>query len=161
MGRVENRRGSDKGGQASATRESVSYLNVDADLVLMQFSPVARAERDKRAWWRAELGVPVSLDAGEVVRDGLAENISVGGLFVATAHCASVGDRVKLRFGLPGRRRPLAAEGEVRWLRGDSRPRGRSGRSGMGLEFVRLSAEVTATIAAFLRSRSRPRPPGR
>ncbi len=188
MSRLQKRRVPEEAAEASSSaREAVSYVDVDADLVLIQFNPLPRAvdgspkapasriggrnegrwdgvspgataEHDKRAWWRAEIGLAVNIDAGHVQHAGRIENISFGGLFVASEYVASVGDRVNLRFVLPGRKRPVRVEADVKWIRTDSERKVCPRQSGIGLEFVRLSAKATESVREFLRGLSRPRP---
>lgn len=162
---------------------AASCMNVDADFAIMRFNlrarshheavakPAARPakggtqgrepassgwtdEQDERKWWRADVEAPVELRAGETLNGGCIENICFGGLFVGTQHIARMGDRLNLRFRLPGIRRRLAVEALVRWIRVGSRSKRKRSESGMGLEFVELSVEATEAIKSFLRRRS-------
>jgi uncharacterized protein (TIGR02266 family) len=84
---------------------------------------------------------------------GLIQNISAGGLFVATDQLCSIGDRVVLRFRLPSDQTLLAVDADVRWVGQSTSPRKRSAATGMGLEFVELAVDAAASINRFLRKR--------
>jgi hypothetical protein len=65
------------------------------------------------------------------------------------------GDRVTLRFALPGLSEPLLVEAEVRWIREPGQSK-QPGGPGMGVKFARLSMHAAAAaIDAFLRDRAR------
>ncbi len=83
---------------------------------------------------------------------GFSENISEGGLFIATHRPKKVGELVDLEFTLPGVAQKVKAVGEVRWTRvyaesNDAPP-------GMGVRFVEMSEEDAAAIRAFVQRRS-------
>ncbi len=82
---------------------------------------------------------------------GFTENISEGGLFLATYQTHKLGDTLTLRFTLPGVERPIETVAEVRWARrlnpaSDTPP-------GVGLRFVSLSEEDRRLIERFSRKR--------
>lgn len=103
-------------------------------------------ERRKRPV-RVKLAVKVDLEGDPSASAGLTQDISEGGLFVATNRARPVGDRMKLQFQLPGLTRPLSVETEVRWIR---EPPHSEAMGGMGLRFVNLSRDDAASIRAFL-----------
>jgi uncharacterized protein (TIGR02266 family) len=105
-------------------------------------------ERRKRPE-RRRLAVKVDLETEPRPQTGLTQDISEGGLFVATDHPRQVGDRLALRFRLPGQNQALSVETEVRWIRGSSSAQPDS-TGGMGLRFVNLSPLDKATIRGFL-----------
>jgi len=82
---------------------------------------------------------------------GLSENMSEGGLFIATHQLQPIGTMVDLKFQLPMRAEPLEVRGEVRWLRPFSQDV--EAPPGMGVRFVNLTPEQNELIRAFLRSR--------
>ena len=83
---------------------------------------------------------------------GFTENISSGGLFVATHQPRKIGDMIDLTFSLPGLGQPCHVLGRVRWVReyhgamADSTP-------GMGIEFVSLEERERRAIEAFIKYR--------
>jgi uncharacterized protein (TIGR02266 family) len=106
----------------------------------------------RRAHDRASLSLDVTLEGDHNFFTGFTENISEGGLFVATHMPRKVGERVVLELRLPGVSAPVRAECEVRWLRlfsetSDAPP-------GMGLRFVTLSEQDKATITEFVTRRA-------
>lgn len=86
---------------------------------------------------------------------GLTQDISTGGLFVATHRLRPRGEKVTVRFSLPGGQ-PLVVDAEVRWIR-DVNPlsdgRHQENPTGMGLKFINLSPQIRTAIAAFLKQR--------
>jgi len=83
---------------------------------------------------------------------GLTQDLSRGGLFVATHNLRPVGERIHLRFTLPASPTPIEAVTEVRWVRQTAIPGG-GGEVGMGLEFIQLSIQGKQAVQAFLRQR--------
>jgi uncharacterized protein (TIGR02266 family) len=108
---------------------------------------------DRRASPRFDLEVEVGFETDSNFYTGLTQDISSGGLFVATHQLRRVGDRIKVKFALPGRAEPVEVETEVRWVRESSSLQRLDGAHGMGLRFVDLSPEVKAVIDSFLSKR--------
>lgn len=84
---------------------------------------------------------------------GLTQNISEGGLFVATNQLKPIGSRIQVRFSLPGIATPIAVETEVRWVREATALKKIEGGQGMGLRFLDLPPEAAAAVRSFLRGR--------
>ena len=83
---------------------------------------------------------------------GFSANIQDGGgLFVATYKPQAVGDRLRVRFKLPGIEEPIEAKVEVQWIREAGATD--EGAPGFGGQFVELSAEAHAAIERFLANR--------
>jgi uncharacterized protein (TIGR02266 family) len=83
---------------------------------------------------------------------GFSANISDGGgLFVATYKPQAVGDRLRVRFKLPGIEEPIEAKVEVQWIRGPEA--GEEGAIGFGGQFVELADDAKAAIERFLAER--------
>ncbi len=80
---------------------------------------------------------------------GLSQDLSSGGLFVATYQPKPAGTEVSLYFVLPDGYQ-VEAEGIVRW----SRDAGPDTAPGMGIAFQRLSAEDVEAIERFCRDRA-------
>ena len=106
-----------------------------------------------RASERFDLEVKVDLESDHNFYTGLTQNISAGGLFIATNAIRRIGDRITLKFFLPGSTEPLAVETEVRWIRENSALNRVDGATGMGVRFVNLSAEAAQAIQQFIESR--------
>jgi uncharacterized protein (TIGR02266 family) len=106
-----------------------------------------------RASERFDLEVKVDLESDHNFYTGLTQNISAGGLFIATNAIRRIGDRITLKFSMPGSAEPLAVETEVRWIRENSALNRVDGATGMGVRFVNLSPQAAAAIQSFLESR--------
>jgi uncharacterized protein (TIGR02266 family) len=106
-----------------------------------------------RASERFDLEVKVDLESDHNFYTGLTQNISAGGLFIATNAIRKIGDRITLQFSLPGTPEPLAVETEVRWIRENSALSRVDGATGMGVRFVNLSPQAATAIQQFLESR--------
>jgi uncharacterized protein (TIGR02266 family) len=111
------------------------------------------ARNSERHAERFDLEVKVDLESDHNFYTGLTQNISVGGLFIATHQLRRIGDRLKITFSLPGTATPLTVETEVRWIRENSSLHRVDGSTGMGVRFINLSADATHMIQAFLQSR--------
>jgi uncharacterized protein (TIGR02266 family) len=102
---------------------------------------------------RVDLELPVQLVGRDLSSHAaVMKNIGAGGLFVVTEHVGKVGDRVGLKFALPDPTKPIAVDGEVRWIRKTASPEHGSRRTGMGLRFVGLSVGAFVVIHEFLRA---------
>lgn len=107
------------------------------------------ASRTARRTRRQELQLDVSLYSDSNFYAGLTENISEGGVFVATHKLMQVGETVDLNITFPPDEQ-VRATGVVRWLRefnesSDANP-------GMGIQFVALDNQEP--IEAFLKTRA-------
>jgi uncharacterized protein (TIGR02266 family) len=76
-------------------------------------------------------------------------NISKGGIFIETDAPLPVGTHLVIRFDVPGRKRTVEAEGDVKWVNSRSSP-----NPGMGVAWKKLTekqhddiAHVVGTIA--------------
>ena len=114
---------------------------------------VAENHQNVRAAERFDLEVKVDLESDHNFYTGLTQNISSGGVFIATHHLRKIGDRITLKFTLPGSEKVLAVETEVRWIRENSALMRAENGTGMGVRFINLSAEASAAISAFVESR--------
>jgi uncharacterized protein (TIGR02266 family) len=102
---------------------------------------------------RFDLEVKVDLESDHNFYTGLTQNISAGGLFVATHQLRRIGDRIKLSFSLPGSATLVSVETEVRWIRENSLLHRFDGSTGMGVRFIDLSPEASKAIQSFLENR--------
>ena len=106
-----------------------------------------------RASERFDLEVKVDLESDHNFYTGLTQNISSGGLFIATSTIRRIGDRITLQFTLPGTPEPVSVDTEVRWIRENTALHRVDGATGMGVRFVNLSPAASAAIQKFLESR--------
>ena len=115
--------------------------------------PHASTERDEaRRYARFPLRVEVSYGSEHNFYTGFLENISNGGLFVATHQLAEIGDLFELTFTVPGLNRACTAVCRVRWLR-EYDPERPDGVPGMGVQFSQLEPDARAAIELFIRHR--------
>jgi len=114
---------------------------------------VAENQQNVRAAERFDLEVKVDLESEHNFYTGLTQNISSGGVFIATHHLRKIGDRITLKFTLPGSEKVLAVETEVRWIRENSALMRADGGTGMGVRFINLTPEMSAAINSFVQSR--------
>ena len=82
---------------------------------------------------------------------GLAENLSAGGVFIATHKPQKVGSKIELSLRMPDSAEEFPIVGEVRWVRlynehSDTSP-------GFGVRFVSLPPGAAAAIERFLAQR--------
>jgi uncharacterized protein (TIGR02266 family) len=82
---------------------------------------------------------------------GLAENLSAGGVFIATHQLQKVGSKIELSLRMPDSEEEFPIVGEVRWVRlynehSDTSP-------GLGVRFLDLPAGAAAAIGRFLAQR--------
>jgi uncharacterized protein (TIGR02266 family) len=114
---------------------------------------VAENIQNVRASERFDLEVTVDLESDHNFYTGLTQNISSGGVFIATHHLRKIGDRITLKFTLPGSPKAVEVETEVRWIRENTALMRADGGTGMGVRFINLSPEAKAAIDGFLQSR--------
>jgi uncharacterized protein (TIGR02266 family) len=109
---------------------------------------------ERRQFRRLSAGVRVrfhEISLGRREREylkGVAEDVSLGGMFVATRHTFPVGTAVELEFHVPGEAggAPVRAHAVVCWRRRWARPRG------MGLRFVDFDFLGHRLLSAWLDS---------
>lgn len=96
----------------------------------------------------AEFDVRVTLVSEHNLIMGRSENISEGGLFVATTEVRAIGSVVRIELSLPNAAEPIGATGEVRWVR----PAGAL-PAGIGFIFVELAESDITAIRRFVEER--------
>lgn len=76
------------------------------------------------------------------------ENISMGGLFLATDRPLEIGDEFPVQFVLPDQKTEINCTGQVTWTRrrsGDS-----AGSEGVGVRFVGLASETKKAVGNWI-----------
>lgn len=106
-----------------------------------------------RASLRVPLAVHIGLDGPSNLFMGASENISEGGVFVASFKLRPIGDRFSIQFTLPDEERPVSAVVEVAWLR-KSDPAHPNVTPGMGLRFLALDVGDAPRLSAFVTRRA-------
>ena len=113
----------------------------------------AANQQNVRASERFDLEVKVDLESDHNFYTGLTQNISAGGVFIATNHIRRIGDRITLKFTLPGSEKTIDVDTEVRWIRENSALQRVEGAQGMGVRFINLTPEASAAINSFIQAR--------
>ena len=107
------------------------------------------AADDRRASARYALELQVSGGSEHQFFTGFTENISNGGLFIATYQTLPLGSRFDITFTLPGIDKPFEADCVVCWVReyNDMEP---DTKPGMGVRFLNLDPESTRFLDRLL-----------
>ena len=114
-------------------------------------TPVADSQQRKAE--RHDLEVSVDFESDSNFYAGLTQNISAGGLFIATHRIKKVGERIQLKFTLPGSSKPIECETEVRWIRENSSLLRTDAATGMGVRFINMAPTDAQTIQKFVENR--------
>ena len=109
-------------------------------------------EQQERGCKRFPLKVEVGYASEHNFYTGFLENLSSGGLFVATHNPAEIGDVVEVTFSVPALRRNCTAMCLVQWTR-DYNPELPDMIPGMGLKFVKLDADARGAVELFIKHR--------
>ena len=105
----------------------------------------------RRHYPRHDVELEVTMESETNFYMGLTENLSEGGLFIATHVLKPLGTQVEVSFKLPDMAEPIKVTGTVRWLREYSPTSDTS--PGMGVRFEHIGAEHTEQIRRFLAAR--------
>lgn len=97
---------------------------------------------------RVELEVEVGFADHTNFYVGFSENISEGGLFIATYDLRPVGTEFSLKFSLPDGQE-IEVKGVVRWVRDPRNNDDRDTPPGLGIQFEALQDEQREAIRAF------------
>jgi len=108
-------------------------------------------EVERRCASRYHVLVSVTFCSEDTFYQGLSENLSEGGLFVATHAFMPIDSIIDLSVTLPGMPEPVVARGRVRWLR-DLSPTS-SAPPGMGVQFTELDQCALVLIRQFIKRR--------
>lgn len=105
----------------------------------------------RREHSRYDVELDVTLGSEHNFYAGFVENLSVGGIFVATHTLRKVGEVVDFSLDLPDHGKAVRGTGEVRWIREFSEHS--DGSPGMGVRFLELEPGSLEAIESFLRHR--------
>lgn len=88
---------------------------------------------------------------------GTCQDLSPGGVFIASNHRVQIGERIHLSMVLPGGTdRVLEAAGRVAWLNPDPLNQRRDLPPGFGVEFMEFGAGCSSLLNQFLRQPRQP-----
>ena len=96
--------------------------------------------------------VEVGLQTESNFYTGLTQDLSGGGVFVATHQIREVGDRIKVFLNLPGQKETFEILTEVRWVRSTYFSQSVED-PGMGLRFLQMSPQAKQAVSDFLSKR--------
>ena len=112
--------------------------------------PATTGGPEQRVHSRLEMEIEVSgTESDHQFFTGFTENISAGGLFVATYETLPLGSRFYLQFSVPGVDHAFNVECEVRWLREYNEMTPQM-KTGMGVSFVNLSEQEQSILNELL-----------
>ena len=122
---------------------------VRGEATILSVAPMSDASH-RREHSRFHVDLDVTVGSDHNFYAGFAENLSAGGVFIATHKLKPVGSSIELSINLPDGVQ-LRATGEVRWIRvfneqSDTPP-------GMGVRFNGLAEASVAMIQKFLARR--------
>ena len=117
-------------------------------------APAGDAEPDagpRREHSRYQVDLDVTVTSEHNFYAGFVENMSVGGVFIATHQLKPVGERLEFSVHLPGHTEAIRGTGEVRWVRVYSEQS--NVPPGMGIRFDPLDDLSRTRIEEFLAKR--------
>lgn len=111
----------------------------------------AATDSAQREHQRYSVDLQVSVLSEHNLYAGLAENLSAGGLFIATHQMQKVGSKIELSLRMHDSETVFQIRGEVRWVRvyndqSDTPP-------GLGVRFLELPPGAAAAISRFIGQR--------
>ena len=107
---------------------------------------------DARRYPRHDVEFEVTMESESNFYMGLTENLSEGGIFVATHVLKPLGTMISVSFKLPDVEEPIKATGSVRWVSEYSETSDTS--PGLGVRFEQLTTEQSEQIRRFLAARA-------
>jgi len=113
--------------------------------------PTAGAVQPDRRYPRLSMEVAVDMSTEHNFYTGLTENISEGGVFIATRDPIPLGTEVKVKIRLP-HNDPFELEGQVCWLREYNEFTDEMA-PGVGVAFASLAEDARRAIENFIRER--------
>jgi uncharacterized protein (TIGR02266 family) len=108
-------------------------------------------DHPKRSLQRFSIDTDIGFQSESNFYTGFTEDISEGGLFLATYDCRPVGSQLSINFTLPNGEL-VSAEGIVRWIREYNRATPDT-TPGMGVQFTSLADDHKKAINRFLTQR--------
>jgi uncharacterized protein (TIGR02266 family) len=106
-------------------------------------------ETRKHPRYRVDLDVTLVSDHNFYA--GFVENLSAGGVFIATHMLKPVGERIDVSINLPDCTQAICGLGEVRWVREFSE--NSNVPPGVGIRFLELAPDAQVAIEQFLQGR--------
>jgi uncharacterized protein (TIGR02266 family) len=114
----------------------------------------SEAQRAPRADMRIELSFQLDLteESAHNFYTGFTDNISEGGIFIATQHLLDIGTQIKFPLSLPGMEVPELVEGTVKWVRREEYIAHQT-PTGLGIQFNWISNDLKRRIDDYIQRR--------
>ena len=106
---------------------------------------------DRRDTGRLGFDIQVGVASDHRLFVGLTANISTGGLFIASDEPFKKGDKVEVRFSIPGANHVFHKQATVCWTRPFDTSGGSHSKAGAGVSFDDLTDEEARILDAFLK----------
>ena len=116
----------------------------------MMTDHMASSQAEQRDHERFDYKLEISGSAKHQFFTGFTENISAGGLFIATYHTEPVGTQFNIQFTIPGLAHQFNAQCEVRWVRVYNESAPIEQMPGMGVRFLNLTDEERGMLNMFI-----------
>lgn len=135
--------------QSRSEAEALDEQERPDEATILSIAPLS-AGGHRREYSRFSVDLDVTVGSDHNFYAGFAENLSAGGVFIATHKLKPVGSKIELSINLPDAV-TVRALGEVRWIRvfnerSDTPP-------GMGVKFLEIDDACVAAISGFLSRR--------
>ena len=108
--------------------------------------------------WRVPFVRRCRVEWGDGPRDAVCCNISADGVYIGIHPIPPVGERVRLRFELPGNETPIVVEADVSWKNSTQLHKVHSLPPGCGLRFLALPGSDRERIADLVKEYREPGP---
>jgi uncharacterized protein (TIGR02266 family) len=105
---------------------------------------------ERRRFPRIPVMMQVSYTDGEDFLIDYSTNLGLNGIFINTTRPFASGEKLHLKFHLPGHDRPLRILGKVRWIRKRDASPGEAVLPGIGIEFVASTEHARDVVARFV-----------
>jgi len=105
---------------------------------------------DRREDPRIPVMMQVNYTDGEDFLTDYSTNFSRNGLFINTTQKFGPGEKIHLKFYLPGNERPVRVLGRIRWNKGGAHAVGAHTVPGIGVEFININEFNREMIDEFV-----------
>jgi two-component system chemotaxis response regulator CheY len=105
-----------------------------------QLKTLLQITLSKRKSQRIPIKLEIFYGENEMI-SGPTVNMSTGGAFIESSCPLSLGEKLKLKFQLPGSNSPIFCQGRVAWTNDPVAPINSAMPSGMGVEFIAFKDE--------------------
>jgi len=129
---------------AAPSEETLGSLRLVPERSETQPSDAPAPLSNRRGSERVPCALELEFEQDSHFFTGLSQDISEGGIFVATYERLPVGTRLSISFETQAG--PVLAKGEVRWVRDAGLE---DGRPGIGIAFTELSPEAAERIGQY------------